>query len=124
MGMALLALLVMLLMQFAMAGVAEPSGQSIASSPEDEAYAAGYRDAAQGLEFGTSKPLPKATASSGFGFGSMISLLFVGKTLFDLGRTEAGWEPRMALERARCMPRTQQVLFGFMLLRLVGASPI
>jgi len=132
MGTALLALLALLLVQFAMAGVDPSGGPSFVASPEEDAYAAGFRDASQGLEFGTSKPSPSASSkaaaavssSGGFGFGSMITLFILGKTVFDLGRTEAGWDPRQALERAKCMPRAQQVFFVFMLMRLAGVSPI
>jgi len=126
MGIALFGLIVFGLVQVVFSG-----GDSIPSysavGGAEEAYTAGFRDGSTGLEYGTSKPIspsPVPSGSGGFGLSSLFSLGLLGKTGYDLGRTPNGWDPRVALQNSKALPPLQIALLSFLVVRLLGLSPI
>jgi len=129
MGIALLGLIVFGLMQIAFSGGDSITSYPVAGSTE-EAYAAGFRDGSSGLEYGTSIPVsPSASAvpstgSGGFGLSSLFSLGLLGKTGYDLGRTPGGWNPQVAFQNIKTLPPLQIALLSFLIVRLLGLSPI
>jgi len=118
-----------------------------------DAYLAGWNDKAQDAEkfsnfkgfpetcseaegyssfksFG-SPPMPPPTrsssvmgSSSGFSLLQMLPLALVGYNIFNLGKTANGWSPAVAIANAKNLPTGRKVLLGFLVLRVLGLSPI
>jgi len=111
MGIALLGLLALVLVQVLFAGGDSVPPAFSAFSP-DEAYAAGFKDGSNGMEYGTSKPaslgpsVPSSSVSGGFGLSSLLSLGLLGKTAYDLGKTpNGGWDlPIASRTVSACLP--------------------
>jgi len=124
MGIVLFGVIVLILVQIVLSG-----GDSVsAPSGVDEAYAAGFKDASSGMEYGTTRPSQPAlippSGSSGFGLSSLFSLGLLGKTAYDLGKSPRGWDAQLAFRNTKSLPPLQVVLLSFVIVRLLGLSPI
>jgi hypothetical protein len=60
----------------------------------------------------------------GFGMMQIFTLGMIGKTVYDLGNTAAGWDQSTFLMNLQTMPKWRLALNAFLILRLVGMSPI
>ena len=63
-------------------------------------------------------------SSSGFSLLQMLPLALVGYNIFNLGKTANGWSPAAAISNAKNLPIGRKVLLGFLVLRVLGLSPI
>ena len=121
---------------------ATASRAGLSSADIESFYSLGYEDAQLNRPFGTSLPSssseadfddapprppagPRASSSSSFGFSKIILLCLVGKQAFDLGKQPGGgWNPQLALANVQALPTWRKVMMGFLLLRLLGLSPV
>lgn len=127
---------------------APPTTSTVASSTSlDEAYRLGFVDATDNLPFGTSSleplkaagsapripindidydymPTPSSPPStkSGFGFGTAMSLLMIGRTVMQLGMGPNGsFDVQAAVANLQTLPLYQQGLLGFSVFNVLRA---
>eukprot|EP00457_Paulinella_chromatophora_P008844 gb/GEZN01008893.1/.p1 GENE.gb/GEZN01008893.1/~~gb/GEZN01008893.1/.p1 ORF type:complete len:391 (-),score=45.63 gb/GEZN01008893.1/:207-1232(-) len=111
-------------------GGSSTSPQAAFDYASQDAYSAGWEDAKQNREYGTSlhtsraaPVLPSASAGrSSFGIGSIVSLCVLGKTAFDLGGSP--WSPQVALANFQNLETYRKVILAMVAARLFGFSPI
>ena len=60
----------------------------------------------------------------GFGIMKIFTLGIIGKTVYDLGNGPAGWNQQTFLMNLQAMPKWRLALNAFLVLRLIGMSPI
>lgn len=121
-------------------------GEGISKEVIEKYYQIGYEDGQLKRAFGASLPSisnddddyddgdypPQhsrrsvSSSSSSFGMGSIITILMLGKTVYDLGRGGGGggWNPQLAALNFQRLPTWRKLLLGMLLLRIVGLSPI
>eukprot|EP00808_Paulinella_micropora_P005867 g37422.t1 len=98
-------------------------------------YAAGWQDATNNRNYGAtmpSLPIPRAGATSGparssgggggMGIGTMVTLFFLGKTIYDLGGQP--WNASVAFANLKQMDHFRMAMIAFLVLRTLGLSPI
>ena len=54
----------------------------------------------------------------------IFTLGMIGKTVYDLGNTASGWDQTTFLMNLQTMPKWRLALNAFLILRLIGMSPI
>lgn len=67
-------------------------------------------------------PPTSSRGSSGFGLSNLIMLGFFGKNIYELGGSP--WNLQRFIANFKALPPWRMVLFGFLILRIVGLSPI
>merc|ERR1712130_655921 len=108
----------------------------------EEAYKLGYNDATANLPFGSASlaslkqqqqvpvvpeidydPLPPPPKSGGgFGFGTLMSLFVVGRTLFQNGMTgEGSFDPQLLMVNLQVLPMPQKAILGFSVFNVLRA---
>lgn len=74
-------------------------------------------------DYTSSSSLP--SSSSSFGIGKMITGGMLAYNAWKLGQTGTGrWDPQVAMTQFQLLPTIRKALLGFLVLRLVGLSPI
>jgi hypothetical protein len=116
------------------------------SASLEEAYELGFSDATEKLPFGTSSleslktsppnppinhdidydyipsSVPPKSSGGGFGFGTAMSLLMIGRTVMQLGMGPSGiFDVQMVMANLQTLPVYQQGLLGFSVYNVLRA---
>eukprot|EP00553_Chaetoceros_curvisetus_P011260 CAMPEP_0204634746 /NCGR_PEP_ID=MMETSP0717-20131115/29978_1 /ASSEMBLY_ACC=CAM_ASM_000666 /TAXON_ID=230516 /ORGANISM="Chaetoceros curvisetus" /LENGTH=251 /DNA_ID=CAMNT_0051653281 /DNA_START=30 /DNA_END=785 /DNA_ORIENTATION=- len=106
----------------------------------EEVYKLGYQDAQNGKPFGENLPTnhkdmhlpeydysdldsyaPLAKKSSKFGFGTIMALFALGRTIKELGFVNGRFEPNFFIANARNLPPMKIAFLAFMAYRVLSA---